>query len=96
MDNVQLIFDRAPQCFDELDNPDAVFVGGKGSMKEIVTQAYSRLSPGGRMVINAVTLDNVIEARLAIESLGLQPELSMIQISRGVPLAGKSISSMNR
>ena len=90
VDNVRLIHDRAPECLDQLDDPNGVFIGGsKGSMVDIVCQSYHRLKPGGRLVVNAVTLENVGEAQSAFKKLNLLPELVLIQISRGVPLAGK-------
>jgi precorrin-6Y C5,15-methyltransferase (decarboxylating) len=90
VDNVRVIAGTAPDALMGLDDPDAVFVGGsKGNMKPILALAYERLTPGGRLVVNAVTLDNVSEAYGAFKDMGLLPEVTMVNISRGVPLAGK-------
>jgi precorrin-6Y C5,15-methyltransferase (decarboxylating) len=88
VDNVRVVAGRAPEALAELDAPDAVFVGGsKGSMAPIVDAAFAALRPGGRLVVNAVTLENVGEAYAAIKALGAEPEVTLVQISRGAPLA---------
>ncbi len=87
-DNVRVIEGRAPDALAPLERPDAVFVGGsKGSMQAIVDASLAALRPGGRLVVNAVTLENVAEAYAALRSRSLDPEVTLVQISRGVPLA---------
>jgi precorrin-6Y C5,15-methyltransferase (decarboxylating) len=87
-DNVRVIEGRAPDALASLEAPDAVFVGGsKGSMDAIVEASLTALRPGGRLVINAVTLENVGEAYAALRSRSLDPDVTLVQISRGVPLA---------
>ena len=87
-DNVRVIAGRAPEALAELERPDAVFVGGsKGSMTSIIDAALDRLRPGGRLVINAITLDNAGEAYQAIRARGLTPEVTLVQVSRAEPLA---------
>jgi precorrin-6Y C5,15-methyltransferase (decarboxylating) len=87
-DNVTVIEGRAPEALDGLEAPDAVFVGGsKGSMDAIVAAALDALRPGGRLVVNAVTLENVAEAYAALRRRSLDPEVTLVQLSRGVPLA---------
>ena len=88
VDNVQVIEGRAPQALQGLPAPDAVFVGGsKGSMADIVSAALTALKPGGRLVANAITLENAAEAYQALRAHGLQPEVTLLQVSRGAPLA---------
>ena len=87
-DNVCVIEGRAPEALAGLEAPDAVFVGGsKGSMDAIVAASLDALRPGGRLVVNAVTLENVAEAYAAFRARGLDPEVTLVQIARGVPLA---------
>jgi len=87
-DNVRVIEGRAPEALAALEAPDAVFVGGsKGSMDAIVGASLAALRPGGRLVINAVTLENVGEAYASLRSRSLDPEVTLVQVSRGVPLA---------
>jgi precorrin-6Y C5,15-methyltransferase (decarboxylating) len=88
VDNVSVIAGRAPQALAELPDPDAVFVGGsKGSMAEIVEVALARLKPGGRLVINAITLENVGETYKCLRERGLVPEVVLLNVSRAEPLA---------
>ena len=87
-DNVRVIAGRAPEALTDLETPDAVFVGGsKGSMDEILEVALARLPSGGRLVVNAITLENVGEAYACFKKRGLQPEVLLLNISRGEPLA---------
>lgn len=88
VDNVRVIAGRAPEALVGLDAPDAVFVGGsKGSMSPIVEAALTALRPGGRLVINAITLESVAEGYAALKAACAEPEVSLVQISRGAPLA---------
>jgi precorrin-6Y C5,15-methyltransferase (decarboxylating) len=87
-DNVHVIAGRAPEALATLPTPDAVFVGGsKGSMTEIVEVVLDRLRPGGRLVVNAITLENAGETYQAIRARGLVPEVILLQVARSEPLA---------
>ncbi len=88
IDNVRVIAGRAPEALAGLETPDAVFVGGsKGSMDEIVAVALDRLRSGGRLVANAITLENSAEIYAAMRKRGIVPEVTLLQISRAEPLA---------
>jgi precorrin-6Y C5,15-methyltransferase (decarboxylating) len=88
VDNARVIAGRAPEALAGLEPPDAVFVGGsKGSMAEIIEVALERLKPGGRLVVNAITLENASEAYQCFRSRGLVPEVTLLQVSRAEPLA---------
>ncbi len=88
VDNVRVVAGRAPEVLAELEPPDAVFVGGsKGSMDGIIDLVIERLRSGGRLVVNAITLENTNEAYQAIRRRGLTPEVTLLQISRAEPLA---------
>lgn len=87
-DNVRVVAGRAPEALAGLPDPDAVFIGGsKGSMAGIIEVALARLTPGGRLVANAITLDNVNEAYAALRASGREPEVVMLNVSRAEPLA---------
>ena len=53
---------RAPEAFEGLPPPDAVFIGGGLSDPGVFDAAWAALKPGGRVVANAVSLQS--EARL--------------------------------
>jgi precorrin-6Y C5,15-methyltransferase (decarboxylating) len=88
VDNVRVIAGRAPEALADLEAPDAVFVGGsKGSMEEIIAVALERMKPGGRIVANAITLENAAEAYQAFRKRNLEPDVTLLQVSRAEPLA---------
>jgi precorrin-6Y C5,15-methyltransferase (decarboxylating) len=88
VDNVRVIAGRAPDALAELPDPDCVFVGGsKGAIDEIIGLALERLKPGGRLVVNAITLDNVGEIYSSLRARGLEPEALMLNVSRAEKLA---------
>jgi precorrin-6B C5,15-methyltransferase / cobalt-precorrin-6B C5,C15-methyltransferase len=87
-DNVRVVAGRAPEALADLETPDAVFVGGsKGTMADLIDVALERLAPGGRLVVNAITLDNAAEAYQAFRRRDLVPEVTLLQIARAAPLA---------
>lgn len=47
---------RAPEALDGLDAPDAAFVGG-GFDEDVFARVLAALKPGGRLVVNAVTIE---------------------------------------
>lgn len=54
---LRVIEDAAPDACAGLPPPDAVFIGGGATMPGVVDAAMSALRPGGRLVINGVTLE---------------------------------------
>ena len=88
VDNVRVIAGRAPEALAGLEAPDAVFIGGsKGSMEEIIDIVMDRLQPGGHLVVNAITLENVAETYQALRKRRLVPDVTLLQVSRAEPLA---------
>ena len=88
VDNVRVIEGRAPEALNGLEAPDAVFIGGsKGSMREIIQVAIERLNPGGRLVVNAITFENVGETYAVLKELKLNPDVVLLNVARGEPLA---------
>ncbi len=60
---LQVVRDRAPACLDRLYGPPAaVFVGGGVSVPDLLETCWTALPTGGRIVVNAVTIE--AEARL--------------------------------
>jgi precorrin-6Y C5,15-methyltransferase (decarboxylating) len=48
---------RAPECLAVLPAPDAVFVGGGIGAPAMLETCWQRLHPGGRLVVNVVTVE---------------------------------------
>ena len=62
---------RAPEGLDALPVPDAVFIGGSGGeLAGLITLCLQRLRPGGRLVMNFVTLENLATATAALTQAG--------------------------
>lgn len=56
-------------------------------MEEIIDVVMDRLQPGGRLVVNAITLENVAETYQTFRQRGLVPDVTLLQVSRAEPLA---------
>ncbi len=90
MDHVTVVEGEAPAALAGLPAPDAVFVGGGGrALPRIAADVLARLRPGGRIVVAAVTLETLEDARRALAGAGITPEVTAVSIARGAPLAGR-------
>jgi precorrin-6Y C5,15-methyltransferase (decarboxylating) len=77
----------APDAFGNLPDPDAVFIGGSGGRLEaILAAALERLKPGGRLVINCITLDNLARGWNWLRDHGAQPQATSVQLAHSRPL----------
>jgi precorrin-6Y C5,15-methyltransferase (decarboxylating) len=54
---LSVVTGEAPHAFAELPRPDAIFIGGGASAPGMMDRAYDALNEGGRLVVNAVTLE---------------------------------------
>ncbi len=84
---VHPIAGTAPDVFAQLPDPDAVFVGGSGGKLEaILATTLERLKPGGRLVVNCITLDNLSRGWNWLRDQGAQPQVTSVQLARSRPL----------
>ncbi len=84
--NLRLIQGTAPEACQDLPDPDAVFLGGSGGrLLPILAQVTQRLRPGGRLVINLATLENLATVRERLP----EARVTQLQISRGAAIQGK-------
>jgi len=85
--NYSLIQGRAPQGLQQWPDPDAVFIGGSGgALEQLIPLCLQRLRPGGRLVMNFVTLENLEIARTTLQRLKADWELTQLQAARSRPL----------
>ena len=85
--HVTLVEGEAPECLGDLPDPDRVFIGGSGgNLWEILEAVDERLPLGGRIVLNAVTLDTLTAATEYFENAGYQVEVTTVNIARTRPL----------
>jgi precorrin-6Y C5,15-methyltransferase (decarboxylating) len=84
---VHPIAGTAPEVFGELPDPDAVFVGGSGGRLEaILAAALDRLKPGGRLVVNCITLDSLTRGWNWLRDHGVQSQATSVQLAHSRPL----------
>jgi precorrin-6Y C5,15-methyltransferase (decarboxylating) len=74
----------APEAFDFVSPPSAIFVGGGLTQPGLLEACYERLAKGKRLVANAVTIES--EALLAQWYSQKGGELRRYQHYRGEPL----------
>jgi precorrin-6B C5,15-methyltransferase / cobalt-precorrin-6B C5,C15-methyltransferase len=79
--HIEIFTGRAPEAFANLPRPQAIFVGGGASDACLLDAAYDVLPSGGKLVVNAVTLE--AEAELIRRFKAQGGELLRIEISRG-------------
>ncbi len=83
--NVRPIAGRAPEVLTDLPNPDAVFVGGTGRQVDaVLTAAFHRLGPGGRLAVNVVTIDGLATAHRTLKNLAGEVQIWNVAIARGI------------
>jgi precorrin-6Y C5,15-methyltransferase (decarboxylating) len=54
---LSVVTGEAPHAFADLARPDAIFIGGGASALGMIDRALDALTAGGRLVVNAVTLE---------------------------------------
>lgn len=92
--NLTIIKGEAPEALKGLSAPDAVFVGGGGEgIEGILSVVSRRLKKGGRVVVNAVTMETSSKAFEFISKKGWEKELLLVGISRSKKVAGLTMLS---
>jgi len=85
--NYTLCEGKAPALLDTWPNPDAVFIGGSGGeLGELISLILGRLKPGGRLVMNFVTLENLAVATSTLKAAGATWDVVQLQASRSQPI----------
>lgn len=83
---LDVVVGRAPAAFDGLAPPDAIFIGGGASDDGVLDATVRALRSGGRLVVNAVTLET--EALLVERRATLGGNLLRVAISRAEAIGG--------
>ena len=85
--NYSLFEGKAPELLETWPDPDAVFVGGSsGELAGLIRLILGRLKPGGRLVMNFVTLENLATATSELASSGAAWEVVQLQAARSQPI----------
>lgn len=82
--NLIPVLGKAPEAWEGLPLPDAIFVGGTGrQVTGIVELACERLKPGGRIVVNIGGIENLAEVRQLLTQRAGDANVLMINLARG-------------
>ncbi|GAB7052052.1 precorrin-6y C5,15-methyltransferase (decarboxylating) subunit CbiE [Catenuloplanes indicus] len=84
--SLALVLGAAPAALDGLEDPDAIFVGGGVTAPGMIERCWAALRPGGRLVVNAVTIESERVVTAARDALG--GDLTRIEISRAGAVGG--------
>jgi precorrin-6Y C5,15-methyltransferase (decarboxylating) len=85
---LEVVEGAAPRALAPLPAPAAIFIGGGAGDCGMIDAAIAALAPGGRLVINAITLET--EAQLIAQHAARGGELIRIAIARADALGGKT------
>jgi precorrin-6Y C5,15-methyltransferase (decarboxylating) CbiT subunit len=81
--NLKIIHKSAPYCLKKLPLPDAVFIGGGGKdIYKILEVSSKRIRSGGRIVVNAITIDTLMEATKFFSKRGWKSEIVSVNIAK--------------
>lgn len=71
VNNLHVVIGEAPEALGGLPLADRIFVGGSGGrLKEILAAAAEKLRNGGRLVVNAVTIETLAASVQTLAALG--------------------------
>jgi len=86
--NYSLSHGKAPEGLDAWPDPDAVFIGGSGGeLATLIEGILGRLRPGGNLVMNFVTLENLVTATAMLQGIeGVGWDVLQLQAARSKPI----------
>jgi len=87
--DLQVVTGAAPDALKELPPPDAVFVGGGATDPGVLEACWDALRPGGRLVVNAVTLQT--ESLVIARQAELGGDLVKLAVSRTAAVGGFTV-----
>lgn len=82
--NVKMIEGKAADALANLSGVNKIFIGGSGgNLKEIIEWVERNCQTGSRLVINAVSLNTLVDARQLLDSPAFSaPEIIQVGINR--------------
>ncbi len=82
-ENLILVPGEAPEVLEELPAPDCVFIGGSGGHLKEILETVTRKNPKVRVVLMAISLETMAEAKECLESfVHTEEEVVQIAVSR--------------
>ena len=83
VDNVEIICAEAPNALETLPEFDAAIIGGSGGkLEKILDILYSKLKIGGRIVINAITIQTAAAGLAYFRAHNIKYDAFQVQITR--------------
>jgi precorrin-6Y C5,15-methyltransferase (decarboxylating) len=83
--NLKAILGRAPEAWADLPAPDSISVGGSGrAVASLVEQAWEQLRPGGRLVTNCNSIENLAAVHALLRARSDDAAYWMVNIARGI------------
>jgi precorrin-6B C5,15-methyltransferase / cobalt-precorrin-6B C5,C15-methyltransferase len=82
--NLTPVLGRAPEAWQDLPTPDAIFIGGTGrAVCRLADDAYRRLRSGGRLVATISSIDNLAETHHALHDHCPDMKVLMLSLAHG-------------
>ena len=82
--NLTAILGRAPDAWQDLPDPDCVFVGGSGrQLSRLVELAFERLKTGGRLVATMGSIENLSNVQALFRKVCPHANVWMMNFARG-------------
>ncbi len=82
--NLVPVLGRAPEAWEALPAPDAIFVGGSGrDISRLVDMAYDRLRSGGRLVATVAHIESLADVHAALQKRVQHVNVWMLNLARG-------------
>ena len=82
--NLTPVLGRAPEAWEDLPDPDCVFVGGSGrQLARLIEPAFARLKTGGRLVVTMGSIDNLADVEALLREQCPDVKLWMMNFARG-------------
>ncbi len=83
--NLIPVLGQAPEAWESLPDPNAVFVGGTGrQISRLVELAFARLRPQGHLIASVSSIENLHAVQQTIQRVAGDASVWMISIARGV------------
>jgi len=80
--NVTTVLGKAPEAWNDLPLPDCIFVGGTGrQVYGICEQAIAKLKPGGRIVVNISSIENLAGVHQLLDEQTDSAKVTMVNIA---------------
>lgn len=84
LNNLELVEGEAMEVINNIDYSfDSIFIGGSGgNIEDIIKEYGKKLLPGGKMILNFITINNLYKAMDTLKVLGYKVSCTQVSISK--------------